>query len=240
MAETNIANMTCAEFSALSEAEQRAFAIGVANGRGMTAGLFQAYAGAAQDMATTAAERDAIAASYETIQAMRSPLLAIDAARLLDGIRAACKRPELRGEFVISALASVHVDATRNAIQHDSIELLRVFDSLADLHTLAREERKDENNLYIVQDALREEFRAKGIPFRWSMPLRRLWYCHTCGKKFGEVLYELENPTLKHLARTNFSRVHDIREHGSQMGAQLKVFLSEVEITISEKANSRA
>ena len=32
----------------MPEAEQRAFVIGVANGRGMTSGLFEAYAGAAQ------------------------------------------------------------------------------------------------------------------------------------------------------------------------------------------------
>ena len=111
MAETGIQNITCAAFLAMSEAEQRAFVIGVANGRGMTSGLFQAYAGAVQDMACAPAERDAIAASYERIHAMMSPLLTIDATSLLNGIRAACNRPEFRDEFVINALASVHVDA---------------------------------------------------------------------------------------------------------------------------------
>jgi hypothetical protein len=113
MADDEFGNITCAVFAALPEAEQRAFVLGVANGRGMTSGLFQAYAGAAQDMARTPAERDAIAASYETIQSMMSPLLAIDVASLLNGIRAACKRPEFRDEYVINALASVHVDAAR-------------------------------------------------------------------------------------------------------------------------------
>jgi hypothetical protein len=109
----DIHNITCADFTALSEAEQRAFVIGVANGRAMAAGLFRAYAGAAQDMASTPVEREAIASSYETIYAMMSPLLAIDAASLLNGIRAACNKPEFRDEFVINALASVHVDAAK-------------------------------------------------------------------------------------------------------------------------------
>jgi hypothetical protein len=113
MADAEIYNLTCAAFDALPEPEQRAFILGVANGRGMTAGLFQAYAGAAQDFAGTSEERDAIATSYETIRAMVSPLLTIDPASLLNGVRAACKRPEFRDEFIINALASVHVDAAK-------------------------------------------------------------------------------------------------------------------------------
>jgi|SRR6516162_1956251 hypothetical protein len=118
MPNADIQNITCAAFIAMSEAEQRAFVIGVANGRGMTSGLFQAYAGAAQDMAATADERDAIAASFEKIQAMMSPLLMIDAQSLLNGIRATCGRPEFRDELVINALASVHVDAAKALRKH--------------------------------------------------------------------------------------------------------------------------
>jgi hypothetical protein len=79
----------------------------------MTAGLFQAYAGAAENFAKTQTEREAIAASYQTIQAMVAPLLAVGAASLLNGVRAACKRPDFRDEFVINALASVHVDIAK-------------------------------------------------------------------------------------------------------------------------------
>lgn len=118
MADADIQNITCAAFIAMSEAEQRAFVIGVANGRGMTSGLFQAYAGAAQDMASTTEERDAIAASCDKIHAMMSPLLTIDAQSLLNGIKAACKRPEFRDEFVINALASVHMDAAKALRKH--------------------------------------------------------------------------------------------------------------------------
>jgi hypothetical protein len=69
----DIQNITCAAFLTFSETEQRAFVVGVANGRGMTAGLFEAYAGAAQDMAESTVEREAIAASYQTIHGMLSP-----------------------------------------------------------------------------------------------------------------------------------------------------------------------
>ncbi len=113
MANEDIENITCGEFAAMPETEQRAFVIGVANGRGMTSGLFRAYAGAAQDMAATPGERDAIAQSIETIYSMMQPLLEIDAPSLLNGISAACKRPEFRDEFVINALASVHLDTAK-------------------------------------------------------------------------------------------------------------------------------
>ena len=109
----DIQNITCAAFDAMPEGEQRAFIIGVANGRGMTSGLFEAYAGAAQDMADSPAEREAIAAGYRTIRELMAPLLTIDGASLLNGIRAACRRPELRDRLVIEALASVHLEAAR-------------------------------------------------------------------------------------------------------------------------------
>jgi hypothetical protein len=118
MAEAEIQNISCAAFLAMSEADQKAFVIGVAYGRGMTSGLFRAYARAAQDMASTTEERDAIAASYEVIQAMMSPLLTIDAQSLLNGVRVACKRPEFRQQFVINALASVHVDVANELRKH--------------------------------------------------------------------------------------------------------------------------
>jgi hypothetical protein len=113
MNSADISNITCDQFAAMPDAEQRAFVIGVANGRGMTSGLFRAYSGAAQDFATTQDERAAIEASFETIHSMVLPLLEIDATSLLNGVRAACKRPEFRGEFVINALASVHLDAAK-------------------------------------------------------------------------------------------------------------------------------
>lgn len=109
----NVDNITCAEFSALSQSEQQTFVIGVANGRGMTSGLFEAYAGAAQDMADSPTEREAIAMSYHAIRALMAPLLTIDTVSLLNGIRSACQRPELQDRMVIEALATVHLEASR-------------------------------------------------------------------------------------------------------------------------------
>ena len=118
MAEDDVDNITCAAFVAMSESEQRIFVIGVANGRGMTSGLYRAYAGAAKDFAVTAEERNAIETSFATIDSMVLPLLEIDARSLLNGIRAACKRPEFRNELVINALASVHLDAAKALKKH--------------------------------------------------------------------------------------------------------------------------
>ena len=118
MAEDDVDNITCAAFAAMSESEQRIFVIGVANGRGMTSGLYRAYAGAAKDFAGTPDERDAIERSFATIDSMVLPLLEIDARSLLNGIRAACNRPEFRSELVINALASVHLDAAKALKKH--------------------------------------------------------------------------------------------------------------------------
>lgn len=109
----DLSNITCAAFDAMPEAEQRAFVIGVANGRGMTSGLFEAYAGAAEDMAGSPQARETVASAYGTIRGMMEPLLTIDAGSLLNGVRAACRRPDLRDRLVIEALASVHLDVSR-------------------------------------------------------------------------------------------------------------------------------
>ncbi len=114
----DIEQISCNAFLNMSTAEQEAFVIGVANGRGMTSGLFHAYAGAAQEMAETSEQKEAISESYETIYNMLAPILEIDAMSLLNGIRAACRRPENGNEFVINALASVHLDVVKALREH--------------------------------------------------------------------------------------------------------------------------
>lgn len=118
MADPEIENITCAAFAGMSESEQRTFIVGVANGRGMTSGLYRAYAGAAKNFAVSSDERNAIERSFAAIDSMVLPLLEIDATSLLNGIRAACKRPEFRNELVINALASVHLDAAKALKKH--------------------------------------------------------------------------------------------------------------------------
>jgi hypothetical protein len=111
MAGAGFETITCAAFAALPEAEQRAFIEGVVNGREVTYGLYRGYAGLALGMAGSAPEQQAIRVSYREIRALMEPLLRIDADSLLNGVRAACARPELRDQFVIEALASVHSEA---------------------------------------------------------------------------------------------------------------------------------
>jgi len=116
--EWSLENITCAGFAALPEAEQRIFILGVANGRGLTAGMFEAYAGAAQDMCSSQTDREAIAIAYQKIRGLMEPLLAIDADSLLNGVRAACARRDLEDSFVINALAVLHIEAARRVREH--------------------------------------------------------------------------------------------------------------------------
>ncbi len=118
MTELGFDNITCGDFVALSAPQQRAFILGVANGRGMVSGLFQAYAGAAQNFAETDEQKHAIAESFATILGMVQPVLDVDTQSLLNGVLAAAKRPELQGEFVINALASVHLDIVKAIKEH--------------------------------------------------------------------------------------------------------------------------
>lgn len=113
MTSPDLNNITCAQFAAMPLNEQQAFVIGVANGRGMTAGLFRAYAVAAQNFASTADERVALETSFATINSMLLPLLEIDACSLHNGLLATCNKPDFRDEYVINALASVHLDIAK-------------------------------------------------------------------------------------------------------------------------------
>lgn len=106
-------NLTCSAFAALPDWQQKAFILGVANGRGMTAGLFEAYAGAARDMANSPEERESIAASYDKIRGPMESILTIDANSLLNGLRVKCSLQEFHDRFVIEALAAVHLDAVK-------------------------------------------------------------------------------------------------------------------------------
>lgn len=118
MTEVSLENITCAEFVGLPESEQRAFIIGVANGRGMVSGLFQAYAGAAENFADTPEQKQSIADNFATIYGMVLPVLEVDTQSLFNGVLAAAKRPEMRDEFVINALASVHLDIVKAIREH--------------------------------------------------------------------------------------------------------------------------
>lgn len=118
MTKPSLENITCAEFVALAEPEQRAFILGVANGRGMVSGLFRAYAGAAQNFAETPEEKQAISDSFDTSMRMAQPVLEVDTQNLFNGVLAAAKRPDFQDQFVINALASAHLDIVKAIRAH--------------------------------------------------------------------------------------------------------------------------
>ena len=84
---------------------------------------------------------------------------------------------------------------------NDRLVLLSIFDGLPDLLKLA-EERHDAfgDDVYPTQDALREEYRQKQTPFKWSMLYRSLFFCSQCKYCNTVVQHALENPRIKDLS----------------------------------------
>jgi hypothetical protein len=97
--------ITCATFDAKLEAEQRPFVLGVANGLGITAGLFKAYAGTGQDMAGSPPERDAITTSYQAIRELMVPRrpVAGDEGRVAGGRDGVAWHPGTAGELGVGS-----------------------------------------------------------------------------------------------------------------------------------------
>ena len=104
---------------------------------------------------------------------------------------------------------------------------LEIFDALPDLLQLAREQCPE--NLYPFQDELREQYRADGIAFRWSMPMRHYGICRKCDQKFTHILYQLENPQQDTSAATTSTHLHAVREHGDELDGQVKLFLESLD-----------
>ena len=88
------------------------------------------------------------------------------------------------------------------------------------------------DDVYAIQDALREEYRQREEAFRWSMPYRHLFQCSKCGYMESAVSHELENPKIKeqgsplHLATLWDSEVHEARAHGGSFSKECQSFLS--------------
>lgn len=105
-------------------------------------------------------------------------------------------------------------------------DYLKIFDALPDLLELAHEQSP--GNLYPCQDELREQYRAEGVAFRWSMPLRLrcFKFCRQCDRKIGQIIYELEDPRHGTKVGTGLIHVHAVREHGAEINANVKKFLA--------------
>lgn len=114
-------------------------------------------------------------------------------------------------------------------------ELLEIFDRLPDLLKMAWEQKEEPgDDVYKIQDALREEHRSAGIPFKWSLPYRSFYHCSQCSPQGTEIQYELENPVMKDGAPVLFqvelheSNIHEIREHSGDFLDACKAFLEHV------------
>lgn len=114
----------------------------------------------------------------------------------------------------------------------ETTALLARFDALPDLLALARQARKAPvENLYALQDRLREEHRRRGAPFCWSMPYRHLYTCPVCRTQSTEVLHELENPAAPagepalRKVQIMAGQVHTARAHGEPLPEDVRRFL---------------
>ena len=113
-------------------------------------------------------------------------------------------------------------------------DYLRIFDALPDLIVLAKEQTPLFGNAYYTQIALREEYRRKRWPFKWSRPLRHLYHCPLCEQTAPEILYELENPTPRNphyqvrQIKVLESELHQVRVHNSQLKEEYSAFLANI------------
>jgi len=98
---------------------------------------------------------------------------------------------------------------------------LAVFDALPDLLALARQQDPTGVTVYAVQDALRDEYRSKRLPFKWAMPFRHLYTCSLCGEQGTEVLHEIDVPgnetATVQKAELYESTLHAARAHGKPL-----------------------
>jgi hypothetical protein len=114
-------------------------------------------------------------------------------------------------------------------------KLLRVFDDLPDLLAMANEITEKEGGYsYAIQDELRDQYRQKGTPFKWSMPYRHLDRCRHCNYMNTSIQHQLENPQIKdtsshlRLAVTTDIQIHEMREHQEPMPPELRDFLTQI------------
>lgn len=111
---------------------------------------------------------------------------------------------------------------------------LRHFDSLPDLLALVRKGilyrmMGRRVSPYRRQDKLREQYRRRGLAFRWSMSLRHYGPCPHCDERFTEIAYHLENPAGRQEGTRNLglrkSHIHAVRVHGRRFTDVQRTFL---------------
>jgi hypothetical protein len=104
-------------------------------------------------------------------------------------------------------------------------EFLTLMDRIPHLLVLARQ--LDDLHRYQAQDALREQHRREGRPFLYSMPMRHLYRCQSCGKQDTDILHELENPRNQLKIKIPELVLHQAQFHGTPPGKDLADFLQD-------------
>jgi len=100
-------NLNCGEFLRLTKQEQRLVILGFANGRGLTKGLFEAYAGAALGW-VDGGEKAGMAKYWRSVEHAIAPLLTPNTESLLNGMRVECAQSGSEDRSLIDAFASLH------------------------------------------------------------------------------------------------------------------------------------
>jgi hypothetical protein len=112
-----------------------------------------------------------------------------------------------------------------------TINYLQIFDTLPDLLTMAKEQASLAGDIYKMQALLREEYRRRGLPFKWSMPMRHTYHCSICNHIAPETLYEVENPHPQvaryapRLIKLLESEIHQLRFHDGYLKEEYSSFL---------------
>jgi len=122
-----------------------------------------------------------------------------------------------------------------SAVPNPQQRWLDAYDSLPGLLNMAWQMLEATHfDLFRLQEELRAEYRRKGLPFHWSMPYRRPYFCDICGYSNTDLQHELENPAASEGAPALRKvevwelAVHKAREHGMAFPAEVQAFLAQL------------
>jgi len=117
-------------------------------------------------------------------------------------------------------------------------DLLKDFDSLADLRILAENETKGTDESTSSRQAkLKADYMQKKIPFVCSEVTRHVSPCPECKKDFTAVDYLFfKDGAMLQLASIDGARLHRIREHGESFPDDVKRVLMNIRAGVPEEA----
>lgn len=102
-------------------------------------------------------------------------------------------------------------------------EFLDRLARLPDLLALARQQA--EFGYYPIQERMRQQSRAAGKPFHYSMPMRHFYTCSLCGQRATDILHELEDPRRQAVHLFGEEMLHAVRLHDAPPDEETALFL---------------